>query len=88
MSKHISTIQTHLAEGSIQCIVQQSKHMSIKNETMSSTTAFTVVCYINCSSFHSHCRVLNNEHTYVILLPNHFTIVCGQCIFRYTDVKG
>ena len=78
-------IRTLLAEGSIQCIVQQSNHMSIKNETMS-TTAFTVVCCISCSSFHSHCRVFNNEHTYVILLPDHFRIVCGQCIFRHTDV--
>ena len=30
-------IRTLLAEGSIQCIVQQSNHMSIKNETMSTT---------------------------------------------------
>jgi hypothetical protein len=83
--KHISMIRTLLAEGSIQCIVQQSNHMSIKNETMS-TTAFTVVCCISCSSFHSHCMVFNNEHKYVILLPYHFRIVCGQCIFRHTDV--
>ena len=78
-------IRTLLAEGSIQCIVQLSNHLSIKNETMS-TTAFTVVCYIRCSSFHSHCRVFNNGHTYVLLLHNHFRIVCGQCIFKYTDV--
>ena len=78
-------IRTLLAEGYIQCIVQQSNHMSIKTETMS-TTAFTVVCYIICSSFHSLCRVFNNEHKYVILLPDHFRIVCGQRIFRYTDV--
>ena len=83
--KHISTIGTLLAEGSIQCIVQQSNHLSIKNETMS-TTAFTAVCYIICSSYYSHCRVFNNDHNYIILLPNHFRIVCGQCIFRYTDV--
>jgi hypothetical protein len=50
--KHISTIRTLLAEGSIQCIVQQSNHLSIKNETMS-TTAFTVVCYIICFTFTS-----------------------------------
>ena len=83
MNKHISMIRTLLAEGSIQCNVLQSNHLSIKNETMS-TTAFTVVYYIISSSF--HCRVFNNEHAYVILLPNHFRIVCGQCIFRYTDV--
>ena len=64
-------IRTLLAEGSIQCIVQLSNHLSIKNETMS-TTAFLVVCYISCSYFHSHCRVFNNEHKYVILLPTHF----------------
>jgi hypothetical protein len=79
------TIQTHLAEGSIQCIFQQSNHLSIKNETMS-TTAFTAVCYIICSYFYSHGMVFNNEHKYVILLPNQFRIVCGQCIFRYTVV--
>ena len=79
------TIRTLLAEGSIQCIAEQSNNLSIKNETMS-TTAFPVVCYITCSYFYSHCRVFNNEHTYVILLPNDFRIVCGQCIFRYTDV--
>jgi hypothetical protein len=84
-TKHISTIRTFLAEGSIQCIVQQSNHLSIKNETMS-TTAFTAVFYIICSYFYSHCKVFNIEHTYVILLPNDFRIVCGQCIFRYTDV--
>jgi hypothetical protein len=78
--KHISTIRTLLAEGSIQC---QSNQLSIKNETMS-TTAFTAVYYITSSSF--HCRVFNNEHEYVILLSNHFRLVCGQCIFRYTDV--
>jgi hypothetical protein len=85
--KHISTIRTLLAEGSIQCIVQRLNHFSIKNETMS-TTAFIVVCYMICSYFYSHCRVSNNEHTYFILLPNDFRIVCGQCIFRYTDVWG
>jgi hypothetical protein len=85
--KHISTIRTLLAEGSIQCSVQQSNHLSIKNETMS-TTAFTAVCYIICSYIYSHCRVFNNEHNYVILLPNHFRIVCGQCIFRYTEEWG
>jgi hypothetical protein len=42
--KHISTIRKLLAEGSIQCIVQQSNHLSIKNETMS-TTVLTAVCY-------------------------------------------
>jgi hypothetical protein len=84
-TKHISTIRTLLAEGSIQCIVQQSNHLSIKNETMS-TTAFTAVCYIICSYIYSHCRICNNEHSYVILLPNHFRIVRGQCIFRYMDV--
>ena len=83
--KHISTIRTLLAEGSIQFIVHQSNNVSIKNANMS-TTAFTAVCYIICSYFYSHCRVFNNEHKYVILLSNHFRIVCGQCIFRYTDV--
>jgi hypothetical protein len=75
--KHISTLRTLLVEGSIQCIVQQSNHFSIKNDTMS-TTAFTVVCYITSSSFHSQCRVFNNEHKYVILLPNDFRLVCGH----------
>jgi hypothetical protein len=51
-----------------------------------STTAFAAVCYIICSCFYNHCRIFNNEHKYVILHPNHFRIVCGQCIFRYTDV--
>ena len=85
LPKHISMIWTLLTEGSIQFNVQQSNHLSIKNETMRTMT-FTVVCYIICSYIYSHCRVFNNEHTYVILLPNHFRIVCGQCIFRYTDV--
>jgi hypothetical protein len=80
-------IRTLLAEGSIQCIAQQSNQLSIKNGIMS-TTAFTAVCYIICSYFYSHCRVFNNDHKYVILLPNHLRIVCGQCIFRYTDVLG
>ena len=69
---------------SLRLYPMQSNHLSIKNETMS-ITVFTAVCYIICSSFHSHCTVFNNEHKYVILLPDHFRIVCGQCIFRYTD---
>jgi hypothetical protein len=52
-----------------------------------STTTFTAVCYIICSYRYSHRRVFNNEHTYVILLPNHFRLVCGQCIFRYRMCK-
>ena len=31
------TIRTLLAEGSIQCIAEQSNNLSIKNETMSTT---------------------------------------------------
>jgi predicted site-specific integrase-resolvase len=48
-TKHISTIRTFLAEGSIKCIVQQSNHLSIKNETMS-TTAFTAVFTVTVGS--------------------------------------
>ena len=47
--KHISTIRTLLAEGSIQCIVQQSNHLSIKNEM--STTAFTAVVTLSVLAF-------------------------------------
>ena len=48
-TKHISTIRTFFAEGSIQCIVQQSNHLSIKNETKS-TTAFTAVFTVTVGS--------------------------------------